>query len=185
MTGLKRYNRGRGVIVAKVLFISDSHGLTKEVLQIKEQASNIDLFIHCGDSELELDAEELEEFVKVRGNCDTDNRLPDEQTVEINGLNIFITHGHLNQVKAGLNKLAYRAAEINANVIGFGHTHIAGAEKVGNQLFINPGSIRLPRNIPQPTYAIMEWEQIDKISVLFYTLNGEVVDDLTYHTALV
>lgn len=170
--------------MSKVLFVSDSHGLTKEINQIKEQVDNVDLFIHCGDSELELDAEELEEFVKVRGNCDSDNRFPNEQTIEVGGLNFFITHGHLHQVKAGLTKLAYRAEEVKARVIGFGHTHIAGAEKVGNQLFINPGSIRLPRNISDKTYAILDWEELNEVSVSFYTLEGKIVDELTYHTSL-
>lgn len=187
MVGLKHCKcwKEGGVIVARVLFVSDSHGLTEEIIHIKKQVGNVDQFIHCGDSELELDAAELKGFVKVRGNCDSDNRLPDEQTVEVDGLKLFITHGHLHHVKSGLTKLANRAKESQANVIGFGHTHIAGAEKVGNQLFINPGSIRLPRNIPQKTYAIMEWDKLDEICVSFYTLNGEIVEDLTYHTTFV
>ncbi|WP_404453361.1 metallophosphoesterase [Virgibacillus necropolis] len=169
--------------MTKVLFVSDSHGLTNELTQIKNQV-NVDHMIHCGDSELELDAEQLDGFVKVRGNCDYDNRLPNEQTIEIGDLNFFVTHGHLHRVKSELTTLSYRAEELNARVIGFGHTHVAGAEKVGNQLFINPGSIRLPRRIQVKTYAIMEWDELDKISISFYTLDGEVVEELTYHTSL-
>lgn len=169
--------------MTKVLFISDSHGLTKEISQIKERIS-ADIMIHCGDSELGVDAEELNGFVKVRGNCDYDNRFPNEQTFEAGELNFFITHGHLHQVKSGLINLSYRAAELNAGVVGFGHTHIAGAEKVGKQLFINPGSIRLPRNISYKTYAIMEWTDLAEICVSFYTLEGHIVDVLTYHTSL-
>lgn len=170
--------------MARILFVSDSHGLTKEIAQIKDQVGNVDLLIHCGDSELELDAEELAGFMKVRGNCDADTRLPNEQTMEIGDLNFFVTHGHLHQVKWGLTKLAYRAAEVNARVIGFGHTHIAGAEKVGDQLFINPGSIRLPRGISDKTYAVMEWDKLNEICVSFYTLEGKIVEELTYHTSL-
>lgn len=169
--------------MTKVLFISDSHGLTTELTQIKEQV-DVDLIIHCGDSELGLDAAQLDGCVKVKGNCDFDSRLPNEQTIEINGLDFFITHGHLHQVKSGLTKLSYRAEELNARVIGFGHTHVAGAEKLGNQLFINPGSIRLPRRLQVKTYAIIEWFQSDEICVSFYTVEGEIVEDLTYHTSL-
>ncbi|ASK63041.1 YfcE family phosphodiesterase [Virgibacillus phasianinus] len=169
--------------MAKLLFVSDSHGLTSELSNIKNQV-DADLLVHCGDSELELDAEQLDGFVKVRGNCDYDNRLPDEQTVEIDSLQVLVTHGHLHQVKSGLTTLSYRAEELGAQVIGFGHTHVAGAEKVGNQLFINPGSIRLPRRIKEKTYAIMEWDKLDDICVSFYTLDGDIVDELTCHTSL-
>ncbi|MFZ3576380.1 metallophosphoesterase [Virgibacillus sp. DJP39] len=169
--------------MTKVLFMSDSHGLTKEINLIKSRES-VDLMIHCGDSELELDAEQLNGFVRVRGNCDFDSRLPDEQTISIGNLNFFITHGHLHQVKSGLSKLSYRAEELNATVIGFGHTHIAGAEKVGGQLFVNPGSIRLPKGIQEKTYAIMEWENADEVSIKFYTVEGSLVEQLTYFTSL-
>lgn len=169
--------------MTKVLFVSDSHGLTEEITKIKDQVS-VDLMIHCGDSELEIDAKELAGFVKVKGNCDFDSRLPNEQLIKVDNINIFLTHGHLHQVKSGLAKLSYRAKEMNARVIGFGHTHVAGAKKVEGQLFINPGSIRLPRNIPNKTYAIMEWDKLSEICVFFYTLEGEIVNELTYYTSL-
>ncbi|ASN05077.1 metallophosphoesterase [Virgibacillus necropolis] len=169
--------------MTSVLFVSDSHGLTKELTQIKDQV-NVDLMIHCGDSELDLDAEQLDGFVKVSGNCDYDSRFPNEQTIEIGDLNFFVTHGHLHQVKSGLTTLSYRAEELGARVIGFGHTHVAGAEKVQNQLFINPGSIRLPRRIQVQTYAIMEWATPDDICISFYTPEGDIVEELTYHTSL-
>lgn len=186
MIGLKRCKicLEGGMIMARVLFISDSHGLTEEIGLVKDQVGSVDQLIHCGDSELEQDADELEGFVKVRGNCDADARLPNQQTIRIGELNFLVTHGHLHEVKAGLTTLSNSAAEVNATVIGFGHTHIAGAEKVEDQLFINPGSIRLPRSIPERTYAVMEWNKLDEICVSFYTLEGKIVEALTYHTSL-
>ncbi|WP_430784957.1 metallophosphoesterase [Virgibacillus flavescens] len=167
----------------RVLLLSDSHGLTSEITHIKKQV-NVDYMVHCGDSELGIDDDQMDGFIKVRGNCDYDSRLPDEQIFEAEKIKFFITHGHLHRVKSGLSTISYRAEELAANVIGFGHTHIAGAEKVGEQLFINPGSIRLPKGIQEKTYAIMEWETADDICVSFYTTDGKCVDHLTYYTSL-
>ena len=168
--------------VTKVLILSDSHGLTRELEDIKER-HQLQHMIHCGDSELDYDADELEDFVKVAGNCDFDTNYPNEEKLTIDGLTFFITHGHLYNVKANLISLSYRAAEENAQVVCFGHTHIAGAEQNNKQLFINPGSIRLPKARKEKTYAIMEWENTDEINVTFYTVQGEIVEALTLCTS--
>lgn len=169
--------------MTKVLILSDSHGLTDEITEIKER-HQLKHMIHCGDSELDMDASELDGFLKVGGNTDYDVRFPEEQKSTINGLTFFVTHGHLHNVKANLMTVGYRAQEVNAQVICFGHTHIAGVEQIGKQLFINPGSIRLPRNHPEKTYAIMEFDSANDITVTFYKVDGEVVNDLTYHASL-
>ncbi|MFC2948581.1 metallophosphoesterase [Virgibacillus sediminis] len=169
--------------MTRVLILSDSHGLTEELVEIKERHT-VDYMIHCGDSELEMDAPEMERFYMVGGNTDMDNRFPEELTLTFNGLTFFIAHGHRHNVKGNIMTIAYRAEEENARVICFGHTHLAGAEKLGSQLLINPGSIRLPRNRSEKTYAIMEWESSEEIEVTFYTVSGEVVQDLTYRVSL-
>ncbi|MEW9675442.1 metallophosphoesterase [Lentibacillus sp. L22] len=167
-----------------ILVVSDSHGLTNELTQIRER-HHADFMIHCGDSELEMDAPELEGYVKVAGNCDSDSRFPNEQLIDADGVNVFVTHGHLYQVKMSLMNIAYRAQESNAQIVCFGHTHIAGAEKSGDQLFINPGSIRMPRKISECTYAIISWTAKDNVYVNFYNIDGEMVKELTYHTSLI
>lgn len=169
--------------MSKVLILSDSHGLKDELTVIKER-HQLKYMIHCGDSELDLDAKELEDFYKVAGNCDYDARYPDEQTIELDGVTFYITHGHLHNVKQDLKGLLLRGEEEKAQVICFGHTHIAGAEQVGMQLLINPGSIRLPRNRAEKTYAIIEWEDPSAITVEFYTVTGEKVEELTIVASL-
>ncbi|WP_164216884.1 metallophosphoesterase [Virgibacillus sp. YIM 98842] len=167
----------------KVLILSDSHGLTAEITKIKER-HQLKHMIHCGDSELEMDAAELDNFYKVGGNCDLDPKYPSEQVFTLEGVRFFIVHGHLHQVKTGLLPLSYRAKEEKADVVCFGHTHIAGVENVENQLFINPGSISMPRSRREKTYAILEWEEGNKTSVTFYTTDGEEVAELSYHADL-
>lgn len=170
-------------MMTSVLITSDSHGLTKELEEMKEKHT-VDLYIHCGDSELDFDAAELSPFYKVGGNCDFDSLYPDQEVLDLNGIRFFVTHGHLHQVKGNLTNLSYAAEEHRANVVCFGHTHIAGAEKIGNQLFINPGSIRMPRNRVEKTYAILSWENTDQVQVDFYTLKDGKVKDMTYQTSL-
>src|SRR5699024_5239492 len=80
---------------------------------IKER-HEIKNLIHCGDSELDMDASEMEGFLKVAGNCDFDARYPEEQVVDIGELKFLIVHGHLHGVKSGLTTLSYRAEELGA-----------------------------------------------------------------------
>ncbi|WP_284139754.1 MULTISPECIES: metallophosphoesterase [unclassified Virgibacillus] len=168
----------------QALIISDSHGMTKEVDTIKKRHS-LDLMIHCGDSELDMDAPILDNFIKVGGNCDFDSRYPNDQFFTVGGLSFFVTHGHLYGVKEGLTRISYKADEMGAQVICFGHTHVAGAIKQGNQLFINPGSIRLPRRRQERTYAIIEWDEgFQHVQVSFYDMDGSLVPEMTYQTTL-
>lgn len=158
----------------KVLIVSDSHGLTSELSKIKER-HQVSEYIHCGDSELTTKADPLNGYQVVKGNCDWQGDFQDELIVEKAGLRFFITHGHLFDVKTTLLKLQYRALEVNADIVCFGHSHIAYAQKHGEQLFINPGSIRLPKHFNEPSYVIMEWEAPLEVKVTFYNLEGEKI----------
>ncbi|SEQ13604.1 hypothetical protein SAMN05216232_1663 [Virgibacillus subterraneus] len=161
-----------------VLIVSDSHGSTNELKEIKERHA-LKYMIHCGDSELDMDAPELTGFIKVAGNCDFDSRYPLEQTSLIEGLRFYIAHGHHHHVKSNLMTITYRAEEEDAQVVCYGHTHIAMAEKVGNQLVINPGSILLPRVRADKTYAILKWDDLDAVQVNYYTVKGDFIEDLS------
>ncbi|WP_010099034.1 metallophosphoesterase [Ornithinibacillus scapharcae] len=169
--------------MTKVVIMSDSHGLTREIEAIKtrEQA---DYVFHCGDSELNESAKELDGVLTVAGNCDFYGDFPNEQRKEIDGLTFFVVHGHLHNVKMNLMNLSYRAEEIGADIVCFGHSHIAGAEKISNRLFLNPGSIRLPRMRAEKTYAVLKWETQEEIEVNYYMVTGELVKELSFKTSL-
>lgn len=164
----------------KVLIVSDSHGLTKELIELKEKyRTEVKAMIHCGDSELDADEETMAEFIAVRGNCDFDSRLLNDHLVSsIGNLAFYVTHGHLYNVKMSLMNLRYRAEEVGANVVCFGHSHIAGAELIDNILFINPGSIRLPRLRKEKTYAILEVDEAKKCVVRFFGMDGKEIPQL-------
>ncbi|MGA9226533.1 MAG: metallophosphoesterase [Mesobacillus sp.] len=143
--------------MCKILIVSDSHG-SAELLEGLEKlhGQDVDLMIHCGDSELAEDDAAIKSFRSVRGNCDFLGNFPDDDTHVINGVKIFVTHGHLYSVKTTLGNLFYKAKELQADIVCFGHSHILGAEMVDDVLFINPGSIRLPRARKERTYVILE-----------------------------
>jgi putative phosphoesterase len=162
----------------RVLIVSDSHSLTEELHTIKNRHKDVDALVHCGDSELQADSSEMEGFLAVRGNCDYDERYENEETLNIGEDLLYVTHGHLYNVKMTLMNLTYRAKERNAKVVCFGHSHIAGAEKIDQTLFINPGSIRLPNRRKERTYAILHYEE-NKATVNFYDHEGNEVKDLT------
>ncbi len=157
-----------------ILIMSDTHGLIKEIDQVVTRHQT-DYVIHCGDSELAYSR--LSHFESVGGNCDYDTDYPQERVLDINDQRIFVTHGHLYNVKSHLTQLSYRAEELEADIICFGHTHVAGSLREGNQLFINPGSLKQARHYPDSTYAILRLA--NEIVVDFYTLEGLQVSKLS------
>lgn len=168
----------------RALIISDSHGLTKELQIIKERhQGEVDLMIHCGDSELEFHSPELEGFKRVGGNCDYDSKFPDEIVEQQGDYIFFVTHGHLYNCKMTLMNLKYKGEEVGANIVCFGHSHVAGAEMIDGILFINPGSIRLPRMRKERTYAIIDRES-NNIKVKFFDLDGQMVQSLSTEFSL-
>jgi putative phosphoesterase len=158
----------------KALIISDSHGLRDELIVIAERHMNdVNVMVHCGDSELEINAKELQDYKVVRGNCDFLGTFPEEVVHNLGEYKLFATHGHLYGIKQSLQSLYYRSQEVGAKIVCFGHSHIMGAELIEGVLFINPGSILLPRLRKEKTYAILEIVE-NQASVTFYTINGEI-----------
>src|SRR5699024_2837342 len=134
----------------KVIIMSDTHGLVNEIAEIRNK-HQADKIIHCGDSELYKDEAVLEGITIVEGNCDQIHQFKTEELIEIDGLRIYVTHGHLYQVKQQLMTLSYRASELNADIVCFGHSHIVYAEQDDNHIYMNPGSLRFPRVPTIPT----------------------------------
>ncbi|RDI44188.1 metallophosphoesterase [Falsibacillus pallidus] len=162
----------------KLLVVSDSHGSSGILKELAEKYSGVvDAMIHCGDSELKADDEAIVPFITVRGNCDMDARFPECQVKTIVGSKVFVTHGHLFGIKMSLDKLFYRAKEEGADFVFFGHSHLVGAERIEDIIFLNPGSILLPRGRVERTYAIVE-KLPQKVVVKIYDDAHSELDDL-------
>ena len=67
---------------------------------------------------------------------------------------MLIAHGHTMHVKYGLLSAQYRAQEMGADILLFGHTHVPLVENDGKLILLNPGSIG---DRSHPTYGVLEW----------------------------
>jgi len=164
----------------KILILSDSHGLVEPLETIKYRHA-CDHYIHCGDSELETDHQVLNGYEIVRGNCDWNSSFPNELILNINDLRLYVTHGHLYDVKNSLMRLQYRAAEVEANIVCFGHSHIAYAEKIGQTLFLNPGSIRLPKYFSETSYIVLSLLDDTEVTIQFFNAEGMEITIFPYN----
>jgi len=164
--------------MTKVLVVSDSHGLTKELELIRQRhLQEVDVMIHCGDSELPPDHSAIEGYLTVEGNCDFGD-FPLEFATDIAGKKFFITHGHRYSIKTSLMTIKYKAEEIGADIVCFGHSHILGAEVVDGTLYLNPGSIRLPRGRMEKTYVILDLQK-EKVKMTVYEVGGKELPSLS------
>lgn len=156
----------------KLLVMSDTHGDEDIIKIVRDRHPNMDVVVHCGDSELPFQHPYLVDVKKVRGNCDGDKSFPNEIQFEQDGFRFFATHGHLFNVKSTLMNLYYRAKELEADIVFFGHSHLLGIEEIDNILFINPGSLLKPRGINEKSYVIVEIEN-KTCTVIAYTDKGK------------
>jgi len=135
----------------KIAVLSDTHGNRSLMNRAVEKIQHCDVVIHLGDND--RDVEYLKRYVDlpfhvVKGNCDFGSKAPNELCQYIGGKKVLITHGHKYNVKYSLMSLMYKGEEEEADIILFGHTHVAMKEYNQNILIMNPGSVGNPRMGP-------------------------------------
>jgi uncharacterized protein len=158
-------------MVEKAVVISDTHGSPEPVKRILERNGQDILIVHCGDYLYhgprnplpgDYDPEELADLfrqysrrvVGVRGNCDSEidlmqigfADLPEARTLVINGIELFISHGHK---EFGL--------PFEEGLIISGHTHISHLSREGKIIFLNPGSPSIPKDGTGGSYATIDF----------------------------
>ncbi len=100
-------------------------------------------------------------------------QVPQTICLKVCGHTIFATHGHRHSVYIGTNELAFRAKAANADIVLYGHTHLAKRDYNGNMLILNPGSCSLPRGGLPRTFVILKIKQNDVgIENIIYQING-------------
>jgi putative phosphoesterase len=150
----------------KILIVSDTHSRHKNLEEVLERVSPIDLLIHLGDAEGHED--EIEEMAGcpleiVSGNNDFGSALDDEKMITIGKYKILLTHGHYYYPAVGLQHLVAEAQNQEADIIMFGHTHRPLIKREGNVIALNPGSVSLPRQEGhKPSYIIMDVDEKGK-----------------------
>lgn len=178
----------------KLMFASDIHGSAyycrKMLDQYREEKADRlillgDLLYHGPRNDLPRDYapkqviqmlnEWKQEICNVRGNCDAEVDqmvlefpvLADYALFFVDGLTIYASHGHVYH-EGHLPPLK------QGDIFIQGHTHVLKAEKTEQGIFLNPGSVSIPKEGNIPTYGILE-EGVFTIK----GLEGEVVKSLS------
>lgn len=143
----------------KIMIVSDTHGKNENLEQALEREQPIDRLIHLGD------AAGCEDYIEVIAGCPLDivygnndfgSRLNGEEVVEVEGIRIFVTHGHYYYVNFGTTDLVNAAKAKDCRVALYGHTHVPLIEHDKDVLVMNPGSLTYPRQEgKRPSYIVM------------------------------
>ena len=111
--------------------------------------------------------ERKQDILCVRGNCDTEvdqmvlefSIMTEYAILYVGNHMIFITHGHNLDTKSltGLKQ---------GDILLHGHTHIPAWEEKEFYLYLNPGSVSIPKEGSQNSYMILEeetfyWKNLD------------------------
>ncbi|MGN1000744.1 MAG: phosphodiesterase [Bacilli bacterium] len=177
----------------KVLFISDIHGITDnlKIIEKKIKEENVDKLVCLGDlyytgptyeENNKINSKGVFEFLMkhndilicMMGNCDSkvDIKASDfpissgVSLINTDGLDIYITHG--NEYNFEKNRKFNRKG-----ILVYGHEHIPYIKKNEDMIYVNVGSISLPRNNNNPTYAIY-----DNKNITIYDINDNKIDSI-------
>lgn len=176
----------------KYYIVSDIHGSSKNIKKVLEYFDQDgDYLLVLGDilyhgprndvpenfepkEVMKLLNERKDKILAVRGNCDgeVDQMVlnfpitSDYLMLPFDEYKIFMTHGHLYKEYLWMNE---------NDVVLSGHTHIPVANKEDGIVFLNPGSISIPKMNHVPSFAILENHtftiyDLDKNIMLSYKL---------------
>jgi putative phosphoesterase len=124
----------------KILVFSDSHGITREMSNVTEEEKP-DLVLHLGDMVRDCDFCFYDTRVlRVRGNCDYGSNEETERFLDLGAVKIWMTHGHLYNVKSGLSEFIAKGESLGATILLFGHTHKPYLLKTADYTVMNPGA---------------------------------------------
>lgn len=171
----------------KVGIISDIHGYPERFKKAMEYIKDSDMVLCAGDMLYHgprnpiLEGYNPQELAKElsgltipmltsRGNCDAevDMMVLDAPLFtpcaiyDNSGVRFMVMHGH----DVDDEKLEKIAQYYKIDVMVTGHTHIRKLEKKGATIFVNPGSISVPKGDGQPSIAVYEDGRITFINIL-------------------
>ena len=172
----------------KILIASDIHGSAKYCRMLldryeKEHAGRLlllgDILYHGPRNDLpeeyapkqviEMLNEHKNEIFCVRGNCEAEVDqmvlgfpvLADYALLPLGERMIYITHGHVFN-KENLPPMK------EGDILLHGHTHVPACGEIGPYLYMNPGSVSIPKDGAPRSYMTLEGE-----TFTWKTLEGE------------
>jgi uncharacterized protein len=145
-----------------VLIVSDSHGDVTRLYQILQAfAPKADSIIFAGDGLADIKqlfhiGINMPKHYCLRGNTDQFTKEPEERVFSLLGRRVLLVHGHRFE---SFQTLVTKAESLEAEICVFGHSHLPFQKKIGDCLFINPGSIARPRGVFDASFALLSIEE--------------------------
>lgn len=141
----------------RILVISDSHGSLRNIekaIEAQPDAKHV-IFLGDGQNDIEEASYIYDDRIYhiVKGNCDYFSDEKTSDTITINGVKIFFTHGNFMR---DVENLVQSAKRENAKIALYGHTHIAYTNYIDGVYVMNPGSITKPRDQMRGSYGIID-----------------------------
>ena len=175
----------------KYLIVSDIHGSSESAKIIIDYFNkyNCDMILCLGDilyhgprndlplfyepkKVIQVFNEYADRILCVQGNCDAEVdqmvlnfKIHKSLDLKLNGFSFHLEHGH------HLDDL-----HTEAKYVLFGHTHISQIESKSNKIFINPGSITIPKNNTKRGFMIL-----DSDNLIHYDIDGNILTSLKCH----
>ncbi|MBR6101950.1 MAG: YfcE family phosphodiesterase [Ruminococcus sp.] len=146
--------------MSRIVVFSDTHGNLAAAAKILQMNSGCDHFVFLGDGIEEINVIKetypTKKFYCVSGNCDKCD-IPTSDVIELFGHKLFLTHGHLFNVRDSLDQLIEAAKGEGVSFLLFGHTHRRWLSKEDGIYILNPGSASQPKDGLLPSYAFIEF----------------------------
>ena len=178
----------------KILVASDLHGSGYYVKKLKKiiNSENPDKIILLGDlyyhgprNQLSLEYAPMEvakilnsckeKIITARGNCDAEvdqmiSEFEFEENIrlEINNKKFFFTHGH----KYNMDNLPNE----DFDVMVYGHLHTGFIKVEYGKIFVNSGSISLPKNNAKNSYLI-----INDNMIYLKDIDENIIEEILYN----
>ena len=179
----------------KILIASDIHGSAKYCRMLleaytREKADRLlllgDILYHGPRNDLpdeyapkqviELLNAHKDEIYSVRGNCEAEVDqmvlgfpvLADYMLLPAKNRMIFATHGHIYN-KENLPPMK------KGDILLAGHTHVTACEDMGDYIYMNPGSVSIPKEGTPHGFMLLEdgkfiWKDLDGTTLQEYTI---------------
>ena len=160
----------------RLLVFSDAHGDINAIERVLEFNEDVDLKISLGDLECPEQLLFKHDCVAITGNSLRDPGFVDHDQMDLEGLRIFMTHGHHFKVQRNMKRLLDHVKVNKCDIALFGHTHIAYHERIFGIDFFNPGSISKPRNSLPPTFLILIIENGEMKYEFHDAISNEIIE---------
>ena len=100
-------------------------------------------------------------------------KIPICQTLTASAHKLFISHGHRFSLYNGTYYMANEALSQGAELVLYGHTHIAFAECSNSIQTLNPGSCARPRGGLPPSFMVLKLKKGSAyFDFTFYRITG-------------